>query len=134
MVRKVSLPIIFDFALNNVRVPGDGSTRILIYCQTWKQCTIIYNMFFLNLQNDTVMELKIIERGGTPHSVKSHISEEISKPESHLRVVICTIAFGMGVNAKNVNERINFGPSITMTIFVQESDRIGRDGGQALVS
>ena len=34
---------------------------------------------------------------GTPHKAK-HILNEIREKDSNLRILICTIAFGMGVN------------------------------------
>jgi superfamily II DNA helicase RecQ len=36
----------------------------------------------------------------TPETVKNHILDEFSKSEGHLRVLIATIAYGMGVNCK----------------------------------
>ncbi|XP_066916950.1 bifunctional 3'-5' exonuclease/ATP-dependent helicase WRN-like [Clytia hemisphaerica] len=136
MVPKVSLSIIFDFVLRDIFYHGDSSTRRLIYCQTRKQCAILYNMFLLKLGSSMYSggvehpKKRRVDmfHGGTADSVKSHILEEISKEDSHIRVVICTIAFGMGVNAKGINESIHFGPSKSITSFVQESGRIGREG------
>lgn len=136
MVPKVSLSIIFDFVLRDIFEHGDSSTRRLIYCQTRKQCAILYNMFLLKLGSSMYSggvehpKKRRVDmfHGGTADSVKSHILEEISKEDSHIRVVICTIAFGMGVNAKGINESIHFGPSKSITSFVQESGRIGREG------
>lgn len=48
--------------------------------------------------------------------------------ESHMRVLICTIAFGMGVNCKGVRKVIHFGPSKSVEMYVQECGRAGRDG------
>jgi ATP-dependent DNA helicase RecQ len=47
--------------------------------------------------------------GGTPDMVKKHIVSQLTLPDSCLRVVICTIAFGMGINCSNVAESIHFG-------------------------
>ena len=46
--------------------------------------------------------------GGTLDSVKIHILDEVVKQDTYLRVVICTIAFGMGVNCKRVSESFHF--------------------------
>ena len=48
--------------------------------------------------------------------------------DSCLRVLICTVAFGMEVNCRNVNESIHFGAPKNIEFYVQESGRIGRDG------
>ena len=66
--------------------------------------------------------------GGTPLVLKSHILQQMVNGNSHLRIVICTIAFGMGVNCKGVYESVHFGPSKSIPQFVQESGRIGRNG------
>ena len=47
----------------------------------------------------------------TPEQVKEFIISETAKEKSHLRVLICTIAFGMGVNCKGFNRVVHFGPS-----------------------
>ena len=56
-----------------------------------------------------------------------YIVSEMTSKDSHLKVIICTIAFGMGVNCQNVHESFHFGPSSSITSYVQESGRIGRD-------
>ena len=42
--------------------------------------------------------------------------------------MVCTVAFGRGVNCRNVNESIHFGAPKSIEAFVQESGRIGRNG------
>ena len=63
---------------------------------------------------------------------KIHVIEEITKSESKLRVLICTIAFGMGINCKNVHRSIYFGPSSSLEALVQETGQLGRDGKQCI--
>ena len=48
-----------------------------------------------------------------------------------IRVAICTIAFGMGVNCKEVRRVVHFGPSKNIEQYIQESGRAGRDGKQS---
>ncbi|CAB4043587.1 Hypothetical predicted protein, partial [Paramuricea clavata] len=67
---------------------------------------------------------------GSPDSVKTHVVKEMTKFNSHLRLLICTIAFGMGINCKGVYRSIHFGPSTTVDNLVQETGRLGRDGKQ----
>ena len=68
---------------------------------------------------------------GTPSSVKKHIQENISVREGHTRVLVCTIAFGMGVDMKGVCRVIHFGPSKNIKNYVQECGRAGREGQQS---
>ena len=39
----------------------------------------------------------------TPFSVKKHVMEQFGDSAGHLRVLIATIAYGMGVNCKSVS-------------------------------
>ena len=63
----------------------------------------------------------------SPDSVKNHILEQFSDGDGHLRVLFATIAYGMGVNCKNVRRVIHFGPSKSIESYMQESGRCGRD-------
>ena len=65
---------------------------------------------------------------GTPEQVKEFIISETAKEESYLRVVICTIAFGMGVACKGFNRVVHFEPSKNLESYIQECGRAGRDG------
>ena len=42
--------------------------------------------------------------------------------------LICSVAFGMGVNCKKVRRVIHFGPSKSVELYVQECGIAGRDG------
>ena len=118
----------------------DKCPRRLIYTQTSGQCAVIYNAFcselginnFLN--NETNQRFRLVDmfHGGTPEMVKKHIVAQLTVPDSCLRVVVCTIAFGLGINCTNVVESIHFGAPKTVEAYVQESGRIGRDGSLSI--
>ena len=55
----------------------------------------------------------------------------IRKTDGNIRILVATIAFGMGVDCKGVHRTIHFGPSKNIEYFIQESDRAGRDGLQS---
>jgi superfamily II DNA helicase RecQ len=46
----------------------------------------------------------------TPDSVKETVLNSMADNNGLIRVLICTIAFGMGVDAKGVRNIINFWP------------------------
>ena len=48
--------------------------------------------------------------------MKNDILMAFSSPNSNLRVVIATIAFGMGLDCPNVRRIIHWGPSVQMTL------------------
>lgn len=55
-------------------------------------------------------------------------------PKSILRVVIATVAFGMGLDCPCVREIIDWGPSEDIDMYVQEIGHAGRDGELSVVT
>lgn len=65
---------------------------------------------------------------GTHTSVKESIVASITAPASSLRVLIATVAFGMGVNPPDIHCIIQCGPPSDIETYIQEVGRGGRDG------
>lgn len=61
----------------------------------------------------------------------NYILEEISKPEGVIRIAICTIAFGMGINIPDIDMVIHWGACFSIMDYWQEIGRTGRDGRKA---
>ena len=129
----------FKFLVDELKQHGRETTRTIIYCQTIKQCALLFNIFrnslgtdlFCNESNDPRMRLCDMMHSSTLETVKNHILDEFSKSEGHLRVLIATIAYGMGVNCKKVQRVIHFGHSKSVEAYMQESGRCGRNGEQS---
>lgn len=51
---------------------------------------------------------------GTPKLAKEHISEDMAREDGHIRLLISTVAFGMGIDCKAVRRVIHFGPPKTI--------------------
>lgn len=66
-------------------------------------------------------------------SVQQAIVSAFTSPldASPLRLVIATVAFGLGVNCKCVYQIIHWGPPEDVEEYVQETGRAGRDGQPA---
>ncbi|XP_068691120.1 ATP-dependent DNA helicase RecQ-like [Montipora foliosa] len=125
----------FSNLIEELKTMRGNTPRTLIYCQTRKQCSVLFRMFEVFLghgifQGTIKPQNRIVEmyHAGTSSRVKDHIVDNMASDEGHLRVLISTIAFGMGVNCKKVRRVIHFGPSKSMEMYVQESGRAGRDG------
>ena len=67
----------------------------------------------------------------TEDTVKTNIIQNFISSEGCCRVVIGTIAFGMGLDSPNVRNVMHWGPSSDIESYVQESGRVGRDGEPA---
>ena len=114
--------------------------RTIIYCQTIKQCSLIYSML-KSMLGDMIYvdETKnprnvIIEmlHSCSPQANKETVLQAFQQEDSGLKVLIATIAFGMGINCKGVHRTIHFGPAKNIEAHIQETGRAGRDGKQSV--
>ena len=136
----IELSDVFHDIILEVKEKKANCSKTLIYCQTRKQAAIIWRAFKLALGKDMYKGQTLLPKdcmvemyhAGTPESSKQHILKFVSLPGGHVRVLICTVAFGMGIDLKCARKVIHFGPSRTAECYLQECGRVGRDGGQSL--
>ena len=109
--KNLELETVFKDLIEDVKEMKHNAKRTIIFCQKRKQCSLIYRMFRLVLGDnmfaygtqDPPMRIVDMFHAGSPtSSVKEHILSQMGSLESHLRVVICTIAFGMSRPGKSV--------------------------------
>ena len=123
-------------SINKLLLKGESADRLLIYCHSRTQCALIWqtfasklgNKFYLHGKKDERHRLVEMFHAGTPPQIKNYIIDQAIQESSHLRVIICTVAFGMGVNCAGFNQVIHFGPSRNMEAYLQECGRAGRNG------
>lgn len=63
--------------------------------------------------------------------MKTHIVQELKKEDPTLRLVLATVALGMGLNAPHIRRIIHSRPPTTLEKYAQEIGRAGRDGANA---
>ncbi len=134
MERDASLETVFGSVVSELK--QGNCERTLIYCQTRKQCGLLLRFFNIKLGDDIYAEkirkpsMRLIEmfHARSPDSVKKHILTEPKKEDSHQQIIVCTIAFGMGIDCVGVRRVINFGPPKNIESYVQMCGRAGRKG------
>jgi superfamily II DNA or RNA helicase len=63
----------------------------------------------------------------TSEKVRHSVLQAFMKEDGHVRVLFCTIAFGMGIDVKGVNHVVHIGPANDLEDYLQESGRAGRN-------
>ncbi|XP_065915560.1 ATP-dependent DNA helicase RecQ-like [Dysidea avara] len=63
----------------------------------------------------------------TEEYTKSSVLAQCTDASSCLRVIICTAAFGMGVDCIGVNRVIHYGPPNDVETYIQQTGRSGRN-------
>ena len=93
--------------------------RTIIFCRRYRECAQIYLICIIEQSLQTAC---------TEASIKEDIVAEFSKADSRLRIVIGTIAFGMGLDCPDVRQILHWSASYDVESYIQETGRCGRDG------
>ena len=112
--------------------------RTIIFCRRYSECSIIYNIFEHSLKGEftdppnapNLVKYRLVDMYTkcTEADIKEEIITEFSKPDGKLRIVIATVAFGMGLDCADVRQILHWGASNDIESYIQETGRCGRDG------
>ena len=126
MSKDTDLEFYFGWLIDELKIKQVSCQRTIIYCQTIKQCGVVYgtikgtlgqNMHAGNEENVLVEML----HSCTPAANKQNILHSFQSEGGSIRLLIATIAFGMGVDCKGVHRIVHYGPSKTIEAYVQET-------------
>ena len=131
----LSLNDIFHTLISELRSKSTETEGTLVFCRTRKQCSLIFRAITAAIGNSVYYgraspKNRIVEmfHAGTPDSVKNHIITTVTSNWGHIRVLICTISFGMGIDCQYISHIIHFGGSKCIESYLQECGRAGRKG------
>jgi len=139
MGKNTSLAEYLSWISNEVKDCGSAATRTIIDTQTIKQCAVVYStlktllgdkIYSSEERNPKAVLLEMLH-SCSPQSNKEHILASFQSDQGFTRILVATIAFGMGVDCKQVHQTVHFGPAKNVECYMQESGRAGKDGAQS---
>ena len=133
-----SLEETFSPIVEELRRCRKAMDRTIIFCRTYDQCSRIYMymadrlgkemMYPIGVSRD-LPKFRLLDMytACTHPAVKETILQSQPVCDGTLRVIVATIAFGMGLDCPNIRRVIHWGPSGDIESYLQETGRAGRD-------
>ena len=105
----------------------------------WMYVLTFMHISIINLEMDHIILQVLLDyrlfgmfHSNTPEHNKQVILKSLMLPDGVVRVVFATIALGMGVHLRDVDNIIHYGAPCSVEDYFQESGRGGWSGGDAV--
>ena len=131
----------FGTVIDKLRVKRSAMQRVMIFCRKYEHCADLYDYFHCSLGHECTEPVGAPNRARfrlvdmyssvTQKEVQESIIKSFSCSKAPLRVLICTIAFGMGLDCVDVTQIIHWGPASDVESYMQECGRAGRNDQQS---
>lgn len=131
-------PVVERLKLERTNMP-----RMIIYGRSFSVCADVF-LYFKSQLGENITEpidapdlakfrLVDVFTSVTDQSQKDGILDAFTR-DSQLRIVIATIAFGMGSDCPDVRQIVHIGSPDDIESYIQETGRAGRDGQLSLAT
>ena len=107
-------------------IPNNCQLATIVYLQTIREVEELHEA----LAEKNIRSLKYHAKMQNKDKIKSH--QEFLQNKSSL--LVATIAYGMGIDKKDIRRIIHLGAPGSISNYVQEIGRAGRDGHQSIVT
>ena len=122
----------FQLIIRDLKENGISAEQGIVFCFHHRDCCAVYEYFERELGKqmfhlDTKERLVDIYVKVTSESSKKAILKSFTDRAGCLRIIIASVAFGMGVNCPDVRKVIHFRAPASLSSYVQESGKAGTD-------
>ena len=133
-----SMETTFKAVIERLRKERTHMPRTIIYCQIQDKCAQLYLLMKMLLREERVEpigapdlpEFRLCDyfTSATHASIKDGVLKAFTQISSPLRIVIATIAFGLGIDTPDIRYVVHWGPPEDIEQYVQATGRADRDG------
>ncbi|WAR25125.1 WRN-like protein [Mya arenaria] len=113
----------------------DFKTKTVVFCRSYNAVSLVWShivdSFNIHPSNSQLLKVEMFH-ASTDSIKKEMIIDSFKSPESYVRVLVSTVAFGMGMSVPDINLVVHWGAPHNALSYWQEVGRAGRLGQNAI--